>query len=90
MLNVEGCELIDDDLFVNICSSMEFIENSSKESIEENYRCSFEEEISHLNSRERFLFCCQCSTHLKRIPKNFQLKSLSLSGCQRLTDFGLK
>jgi len=90
ILNVEGCDLIDDDLFVNICSSMEFIENSSKESIEENYRCSFEEEISHLNSRERFLFCCQCSTHLKRIAKNFQLKSLSLSGCQRLTDFGLK
>lgn len=91
MLNVEGCELIDDQFFVNmITSNRSNTEDFLNEPIEERHQCIYQEEFSQLKYEDRLIFCSTCPSHSKRSSKEFHLKSLDLSGCYQITDFGLK
>ncbi|CAF1183879.1 unnamed protein product [Rotaria sp. Silwood1] len=88
-LILEGCELIDDYLFVNIISSLILTEKNENIIIEDTHQCSFEERSSYINCSNRLLLCQQCFSLSKNLLKKFKLKILNLSGCYKITDYGL-
>lgn len=89
-LNIEGCDLIDDNFFWNLFSSLNGSMNLFEETIEEKHRCLPEEISLETTYQDRFAFCQQCSNSSPKHFKQFQLKILNLSGCYRLTDSGIK
>ncbi len=89
-LILEGCELMDDNLFTNILSSLILSSNSSIKTIEDEQECILETLSSQLTNFDRFSLCQQCSHLYSNKFEKFKLKILNLSGCYRLTDYGLK
>ncbi|CAF1471297.1 unnamed protein product [Rotaria magnacalcarata] len=88
-LILEGCELMDDYLFINIISSLILSKDSQLITIEDKQHCSIENSSSQLNRLTRFAICEKCSISYEKNSKIFQLKILNLSGCYQITDYGL-
>ncbi len=86
-LILEGCELMDDNFFTNLISSLILSTNSSIKTIEDKQECPLENLSSEIN---RFSLCQQCTNLYSNKFEKFKLKILNLSGCYRLTDYGLK
>ena len=86
-LILEGCELMDDNLFVYLLSSLIRKDNSFIMPIEDKHICLKENLCCQTTKSNHFLLCYQCS-HLS--SNKFKLKILNLSGCYRFTDFTLK
>ena len=89
-LILEGCELMDDNLFTNILSSLILSTNSSTKTIEDKQDCLLEDISIELNHFNRLSICQQCSHVYTNKFQKFKLKILNLSGCYRITDNGLK
>jgi len=89
-LILEGCELMDDNFFTHLMSSLILTSNSETKSIEDKQECLLENVCYQTNNFNRFSLCEQCSCVYSTNLKKFKLKILNLSGCYRLTDYGLK
>jgi len=87
-LILEGCELMDDNLFTHLISSL-ISSNSEINTIEDKQECLLENICYQTNNLNRFSLCKQCSYLYSTNLKKLKLKILNLSGCYRFTDYGL-
>ncbi|CAF0803646.1 unnamed protein product [Rotaria sordida] len=88
-LIVEGCELMDDYLFINLISSCILLEYNDLFIIEDTHQCLVDKISFEKNSLNQLSLCQQCSHLYKNISNKFKLKILNLSGCYQITDYGL-
>ncbi len=89
-LILEGCELMDDNLFTHLISSLILSSNSPILTIEDKQECVSDNICCQNDNLNKYLLYKQCSQFKCKSSKKFQLKILNLSGCYRLTDSGIK
>ncbi len=81
---------MDDNLCNHLISSIILSSDSSIKSIEDKQECLLENVCCQTNDFDRLSLCKSCSHVYSNNLKKFKLKILNLSGCYRLTGFGLK
>jgi len=81
---------MDDNLCNHLISSIMLSSDSPIKSIEDKQECLLENVCCQTNDFDRLSLCKSCSHVYSKNLKKFKLKILNLSGCYRLTDFGLK
>ncbi|CAF1504786.1 unnamed protein product [Adineta steineri] len=87
-LLLEGCELMDDNLFNHLISSLILNETNEIIPIEDKQNCLVEN-LCQNHTKHKCYLCQQYSQFNSKNSIKFQLKILNLSGCYRFTDYGL-